>query len=966
MKRVVAFFLAFIMLFAGCGNQKELEKQIEELNKKVETLKELNIELVTELEKTKMESIDKVVVENNPFPKGMCGVRSKASTEKDYWTKSEVIISNSIELNTPIKSGRAKLDVYVMNDEPIDGTYTFELCFETRSGDWLNYNKNVDSSDIDGSIIPVSLEYNLQNSTTSFILQLKIHHNGTSKNNIIVGNYEIHEYSGKKYRMDDFKQMSFTTSELVGNGTGSQSFNTLTSMPNGFDPILFNTTESTLVAESIKATLTSSGCERIKFSIGGANSEDWWYESETNLIAEVEKPEALTNGLITMRLHFPDEESYKGSYGFELSINEDNFSAPFFIKKEMHGSELKKSPDITLHIPYDEEINERDNIKLLLKTHHKGESNLPIEVTEIRLDDANGISVNFDQEGMDISALDFNYLNRSSQNKPYAILNKDGKVINLVSSRKDRTGIAIKSNRKESVEDFDVTVIDDNFGDLGSGYCEIGFFIPDDGKNKVCNFGLSVYGRNAQGKEILLTRNDIKGTPNEIKNDENYVAISAEEGIYVYSRSAILTDENVSDKLRLHFVVEENKSNLSIADITIKDEQKGLISLNLADTGEFKDIDTGEVSEAIAVEKIGRSIYLADFKDEIYTFDKIKVTPASDIYEDLKPLYEISDTSIATIDSDGKINPKMAGTVKLKVINDLNGEEAEYLLKIYEPYLKITNIRWNIGVNDTENFAVKAIGYPGGNYTWESSDSNVISVDDNGKVVGRSEGTAEIRVVDKDSGYSGSEKIKCMDFGKVDVSKYITFIDHPDIDSKNAAKVEELLFRVYQPVFDFFNYGEFRHVTVKYDHINMAGVAAYATSIQGEQCITVGIDGIKNEDYDVLTHELIHTAQNYKFVTAYGEDVTWLGEGLTDYGRYLFGIWNEQSNWRLPSYNPSQHYTDSYGVTAAFIKFVVDNYDADFARELNDAFKQEKYTHDLWKEATGYTIDELWELYSKK
>jgi hypothetical protein len=142
------------------------------------------------------------------------------------------------------------------------------------------------------------------------------------------------------------------------------------------------------------------------------------------------------------------------------------------------------------------------------------------------------------------------------------------------------------------------------------------------------------------------------------------------------------------------------------------------------------------------------------------------------------------------------------------------------------------------------------------------------------------------------------------------------------------------------------------------------GVFGVTSVLIDEPVITMDITALKENHYDVITHELIHTAQNYPFITTSGEDVTWLGEGLTDYGRYMFGIWNDLDGWTLTPYSPGQNYDNSYGVTGNFIKFVVDNYDSQFAVKLNDAFKEEKYSHDLWKVRTGYSIEELWERYA--
>ena len=48
-------------------------------------------------------------------------------------------------------------------------------------------------------------------------------------------------------------------------------------------------------------------------------------------------------------------------------------------------------------------------------------------------------------------------------------------------------------------------------------------------------------------------------------------------------------------------------------------------------------------------------------------------------------------------------------------------------------------------------------------------------------------------------------------------------------------------------------------------------------------------------DIDCMTHELIHAAQGYPHY-----DPSWLVEGIADYGRDLFGQYNEDAGWHLP------------------------------------------------------------------
>ena len=192
----------------------------------------------------------------------------------------------------------------------------------------------------------------------------------------------------------------------------------------------------------------------------------------------------------------------------------------------------------------------------------------------------------------------------------------------------------------------------------------------------------------------------------------------------------------------------------------------------------------------------------------------------------------------------------------------------------------------------------------------------------------------------------------------------------------------------YKEISDFFNYGEIRPVTYVVDP-DYDGVAATYTHIPK---VVMNPEYYVHHKFDAdsMTHELVHVAQNYwrprkddgqprkkwsdlteeekeEIRKKHEEEMPgWLTEGLADYGRDRFGIYNDKDGWKLPKYNPKQNYTDAYRVTAAFIKWAEENVTPDLAYKLNDQLKQNTYrTSESWKALTGYTVDELWQMYAK-
>lgn len=114
------------------------------------------------------------------------------------------------------------------------------------------------------------------------------------------------------------------------------------------------------------------------------------------------------------------------------------------------------------------------------------------------------------------------------------------------------------------------------------------------------------------------------------------------------------------------------------------------------------------------------------------------------------------------------------------------------------------------------------------------------------------------------------------------------------------------------------------------------------------------------EDIDCMTHELIHAAQHYPKY-----DYSWLVEGLADYGRDLFGVNNEAANWKLPEKYRGSKMTAGYRSTAAFLKFIEANYCADIIDFIHNALRAQTFTMELFKEKTGYSIEEMWDAYTK-
>jgi len=114
-------------------------------------------------------------------------------------------------------------------------------------------------------------------------------------------------------------------------------------------------------------------------------------------------------------------------------------------------------------------------------------------------------------------------------------------------------------------------------------------------------------------------------------------------------------------------------------------------------------------------------------------------------------------------------------------------------------------------------------------------------------------------------------------------------------------------------------------------------------------------------DIDVVTHEVMHIAQDYGDTNGPG----WLTEGIADYVRNEHGVANEAAKWRLPGYKANQNYDNAYRVTAGFLLWIETKVKKGTVKQLDSLMRNHTYSDAAWKNITGQTLDELWTGYSK-
>ncbi len=110
-------------------------------------------------------------------------------------------------------------------------------------------------------------------------------------------------------------------------------------------------------------------------------------------------------------------------------------------------------------------------------------------------------------------------------------------------------------------------------------------------------------------------------------------------------------------------------------------------------------------------------------------------------------------------------------------------------------------------------------------------------------------------------------------------------------------------------------------------------------------------------DTGTVIHELTHVIQSY-----HGKNPGWLVEGVADYVRWF--------NWepidKRPRINAARaKYTNGYQDTAAFLVWIEKTHDKEFTAKANKAMRENSFSMDLFKTATGKDLETLWKEFAE-
>ncbi|MFI2743805.1 discoidin domain-containing protein [Zhouia sp. PK063] len=187
----------------------------------------------------------------------------------------------------------------------------------------------------------------------------------------------------------------------------------------------------------------------------------------------------------------------------------------------------------------------------------------------------------------------------------------------------------------------------------------------------------------------------------------------------------------------------------------------------------------------------------------------------------------------------------------------------------------------------------------------------------------------------------------------------LNFIDESSNSNyQTRLKLINTFFEVYENENLFFNFDSPTEVTVKLsdNQTETFSVSESSVTLNAAQFLDNPFD------IDILTAALMQLTGNL----TQKQLPDWLLNGISDYGRYKFGLYNNDADWSLPEYEDGQFYTDGNQIVARFIVWIELNFDTTFTKNMVTYLQNNEYNEQEWNTLTGKSLEDLWTLYEEK
>lgn len=368
---------------------------------------------------------------------------------------------------------------------------------------------------------------------------------------------------------------------------------------------------------------------------------------------------------------------------------------------------------------------------------------------------------------------------------------------------------------------------------------------------------------------------------------------------------------------------------------------------------------------AVTKGKEGRALWLVQQPDCILTGETYPLQIVSELYDSLKLTYSSSNKAVATVNKSGQVKGVKEGTTTITVKDSVHQKEYSFELVVRNPYFAFISEKSTVHVGQTYYVMAKAIGFTPKKVTYKVGDTKVGTIDaKTGLFTAKKEGKTKVYVTDS-NGHT-SQMVMTVLKDTRDPKKHVTIVPHEKVTKADQDFCYNQVLQLYNKIMDYYGTEGYEpYIEIKFAYLEGTGSAAYATknSDYDDELhwnIVIGISTIHSGQNmcNVITHELSHVAQCY---TKCKE--IWLQEGLAEYSAY-HNTPDRQAAYLSLDYNASS-YQDGYGRTAAFIQFVSEKYCPGMGQYLNELLQRGEYSEAVWKEATGYSVEQMWTAFYK-
>ena len=193
--------------------------------------------------------------------------------------------------------------------------------------------------------------------------------------------------------------------------------------------------------------------------------------------------------------------------------------------------------------------------------------------------------------------------------------------------------------------------------------------------------------------------------------------------------------------------------------VTAIKEGKATVKVITTDGGYMATVNVTVSSNVVSVESITLNKTSMNLPTNSSAMLKATIKPNNASNKGI--IWSSSNNKIATVDVNGKVVGKSAGTVTITATTKDGGHKATCTVTVSD--IKVTGIKlsnssltMNLGTTKTVTATVKPDNASNKTVTWKSDNTSVATVDANGKITAKNEGTATITATTKDGGHKAT------------------------------------------------------------------------------------------------------------------------------------------------------------------------------------------------------------------